>query len=91
MPIFGGGIRVKGVKKARWGYVLTLFVLVITIGICYLWMSDGSLDTALLFYSISFSLGMLAGEIIVHVAEKRLARFIYQQHNQTNPKGDILL
>ena len=61
----GAVLRGMALRKARFGWVLTLLSVLAAAGIWYLWRSDGSMGTGRLFCGAAFALGTMIGEVYV--------------------------
>ena len=67
IPVGFAGAVLRGValRKARFGWILTLMSVLAAAGIWYLWRSDGSMGTGWLFSGSAFALGTMIGEVYV--------------------------
>ena len=61
----GAVLRGMALRKARFGWVLTLLSLLAAAGIWFLWRSDGSMGTGWLFCGSAFAPGTMIGEVYV--------------------------
>ena len=61
----GAVLRGAALRKARFGWILTLLSVLAAAGIWYLWRSDGSMGTGWLFSGSAFALGTMIGEVYV--------------------------
>ena len=59
----GAVLRGRVLRKARFGWALTLLSVLAAAGIWFLWRSDGSMGTACLYYGSTFALGTMIGEV----------------------------
>ncbi len=64
--VFAGAVfRGRVLRKARFGWALTLLSVLTAAGIWFLWKSDGSMGTGRLFCGFAFALGTMIGEVYV--------------------------
>ena len=61
----GAVLRGAALRKARFGWALTLLSVLTAAGIWFLWKSDGSMGTGRLFCGFAFALGTMIGEVYV--------------------------
>lgn len=61
----GAVLRGAALRKARFGWILTLLSVLAAAGVWYLWRSDGSMGTGRLFLGSAFALGTMIGEVYV--------------------------
>ena len=61
----GAVLRGAALRKARFGWALTLLSVLTAAGIWFLWKSDGSMGTGRLFCGFAFAPGTMIGEVYV--------------------------
>lgn len=65
VPVGFAGALLRGaaLRKARFGWILTLLSVLAAAGVWFLWRSDGSMGTGCLYWSSAFALGAMIAEV----------------------------
>lgn len=76
----GAFLRTRDHGKRKYGFLMTLFAVIVAAGVWYLWQQDGSLEPSRLCYIFSLVAGTLLGEVIVIFMWKK-GKWTYTETN----------